>query len=80
MKTPDIFVDRSNFIAWTQGTLLYRTPDRMVVGDHVDHERAERILEEGGIVGLLENGKLVSTMQYDEEMDGYVEQDVEQAV
>ncbi|NIO74763.1 MAG: hypothetical protein GTN69_02455 [Armatimonadetes bacterium] len=74
-----LLVDRASFIAWIQGTLLDRREDgSMVVGDDVAHERAEAALEDGETIGLTVGGRLVTTMAYDADADGYVETEVEE--
>lgn len=74
MTAPTLIVDRESFIAWTQGVLLERDADgTMVVGDDIRNEQAEYALEKGETIGLTVGGKLVSTMSYDSEADGYVE-------
>lgn len=63
-----IVVDRLSFRAWTEGMLLDRgASGTCVVGDNVDHERAEDLLYEGKAIGLLVKGKLWSTMRYNNE-------------
>lgn len=67
-----ISVNRADFIAWTEGELFQRDAQgRCLVGDHEDHERAQCILDTGGVVGLLVEGRLVSTIRLTEA--GYVE-------
>lgn len=71
-KSPTLYVDRSSFVAWTQGILLDRKGLGMIVGDDVRNERAERVLEQGGTVILTVDGAPFSRMVNGE--DGYYEE------
>lgn len=66
-----IIVDRESFIAWTQGILIHRTKNKLIVGDNTKHEVAEKLLEQGETIGFTVNGELFSTMKLED--SGYVE-------
>lgn len=62
-----LYLDRDSFIAWTQGVLLDFKHGVGVVGDNINHERAEQVLREGGQVFLTINGEPVSELVETEE-------------
>lgn len=67
-----IIVKRGDFIAWTMGELMTRDASgNVLVGDHVDHERAEKAMENGETIGLTHKGVLVTKMRLEE--DGFRE-------
>lgn len=68
-----LIVDRSSFIAWTDGILFDRTPTTLVVGDNVRHDKALKALECGETIGLSVNGRLFSTLAFDKTIEAYVE-------
>ena len=57
-------VNRANFMAWVDGDLLIRDASgKCIIGDDVAHERAEKIMDEGGTIGLTDsNGIIISMM------------------
>ncbi|RLC88677.1 MAG: hypothetical protein DRJ03_02030 [Chloroflexi bacterium] len=65
-------VDRTSFMAWTQGTLLDRNRDGVcVVGDNTDHEKAVQLMDAGKTVSLTQNGKILTEMRLTD--NGYEE-------
>ena len=62
-----LIVERSSFIAWTQGILLDFSMGRGIVGDSADNEEAEKAVRRGERVGLTINGRLHSVIQQDGE-------------
>jgi hypothetical protein len=69
---PSIIVDRANFIAYANGILLERDASgRCIVGDSLNHERAEKLLSEGHAIALTSSGVTVSTMMA-EKIDGKI--------
>jgi hypothetical protein len=75
-KKEQLYLDRAAFMAWVDGTLLDFKNGSGVVGDHVDHERAEQVLANGGRVFLTVKGRPVSEMV--ETQDGYHERALEE--
>jgi hypothetical protein len=68
-----ILVDRRNFLRWVDGDLLIRDrKGRCLVGDHIDHEKAQAAMDRGEVIGLTNQGQVVSTMRLTPE--GYVEE------
>lgn len=57
-----LYLDRASFIAWTDGILLEFHKGKGVVGDNINHERAEKVLKEGGRVFLTVDGKPVTEL------------------
>lgn len=57
-------VNRSNFMAWVDGDLLIRDASgKCIIRYDITHERAEKIMDEGGTIGLTDsNGIIISIM------------------
>jgi len=69
---PVLIVNRGDFMAWTEGSLLERDAKGVcLVSDNIDHEKVEQLLDAGETVGLSVNGRLFSTLSLEER--GYVE-------
>jgi hypothetical protein len=58
-----LMVDREGFIAFTQGILLERIGNKVIVGDDIIFEEAIKRIEKGEEVGLLVHGEHFSTMK-----------------
>ena len=59
-----IVVNRKDFIAWSEGTLLDRRGDNIIsLGDQVIHEKAQEALDAGETIALTINGEIVSHMK-----------------
>jgi len=71
-----IIINRASFIAYTQGVLMDFKDGTGVVGDNINHERAEEALNNGETVGLSVGGKLFSTIALDKEAGEFREQEI----
>lgn len=69
---PALTVDRESFIAWTQSILLDFSDGCGVIGDHVDHPRAKRLLDDGQTVQLTVDSRPFSMLRL-VKGKGYVE-------
>lgn len=59
-----IVVNRTDFMAWSEGTLLDRRDDKVVsLGDQVIHEKAQAAMDAGETIALTINGEIVSHMK-----------------
>lgn len=68
--------DRESFIAWTRGVLLQRHGNKVVVGDRLECQAAEKELEKGRTVLLTVAGRQVSKIRLDKEKGEYVEEEL----
>jgi len=74
MKIGDIVVDRAGFMAWVEGKLMTRDRSgKVTVGDTLENEEAEKVLDAGGTVVLTVQGKLFSTIRYNKKQKACVE-------
>lgn len=75
VKDADITVDRQSFMAFTEGTLLFRDSEgNTVIGDRAENYRAEELLEGGGVVLMTVDGKPYSIMRLSDDGESYVEE------
>ena len=59
-----IVVDRTDFIAWSEGLLLERKGQYITaLGDQEIHERAQEALDRGEAIALTINGEIVTNMK-----------------
>jgi hypothetical protein len=73
MKNFDIAVDRDSFAKWTEGYLLWRHGNKLIIGDTLANRKAEKILKKGGTVLLTVDSEPVSTVYFDKKKNSYVE-------
>jgi hypothetical protein len=68
-----ITVNRMDFMAWTMGELMDRdSSGRVVIGDNINHEKAEAAMLNGETIAMVnKNKQVVSYMHLTEE--GFVE-------
>ena len=71
--TLPLYVDRAQFVCWTQGILLDRTQSSLVLVDERACAQAESDLEEGLEIITTVDGRPYSRMRLDSEADAYVE-------
>jgi len=62
MSTPQLLVNRNEFIAWTEGTLLHFKGGAGIAPDELLCEEAESILGSGGEIYLTHNNRIVSKL------------------
>lgn len=76
MKTPDIVIDRTEFMYWVEGYAIYRTKTRMVMPNDLQCGRADRVLKKGGTVMLTVKGKPFSTLKLDKKQNAFIEKEI----
>jgi hypothetical protein len=64
-------VDRNQFISWTQGILMDRHNDNVLVVNSTKCQEVKNKLDMGEKIGLTINGELITTMIMTDE--GYIE-------
>ena len=70
-KNPMLYVNRNDFMAWTEGMLLKRFESgQVLIGDKAEHVKAKQLLDADETIGLLVNGELFSTMSLEKDSMG----------